>query len=120
MALGGNYLASVSYSLINDLLLYSNIVYPDTAGTIERGNYFVITPDDAEVLNIHGELTGNYFKKDVVQYFSKLLQVYTYSKLYPWNKPNWDGRFGLYYNLRNKIIAGTELTAIWQKKARRS
>ncbi|MBS1231898.1 MAG: hypothetical protein H6R35_736, partial [Bacteroidetes bacterium] len=35
--LGGNYLVSVSYSLINNLLLYSNVVYPDTVGSVERG-----------------------------------------------------------------------------------
>jgi hypothetical protein len=114
--LGGNYLASVSYSLINDLLLYSNIVYPDTAGSIERGNYFVITPDDAEVLNFHGELSGNFTKllsfNTSVNYYKYTLSVNEYA----WNKPNWDGRFGMYYNLRNKIIAGAELTALGKRK----
>jgi hypothetical protein len=114
--LGGNYLASVSYSLINDLLLYSNIVYPDTAGSIERGNYFVITPDDAEVLNFHGELTGNFSKR---LSFNTSANYYKYTlsaNQYAWNKPDWDGRLGVYYNLRNKIIAGTELTALGKRK----
>jgi len=114
--LGGNYLASVSYSLINDLLLFSNIVYPDTAGTIQRGNYFVNTPDDAEVLNIHGELSGNFSKR---MSFNTSANYYKYTlstNEYAWNKPNWDGRLGLYYNLRNKIIAGTELTAFGKRK----
>lgn len=114
--LGGRYLASVSYSLINDMLLYSNIVYPDTAGSIERGNYFVITPDDAEVLNFHGELNGNFTKRlsfnTSVNYYQYTLSVNEYA----WNKPNWDGRFGMYYNLRNKIIAGAELTALGKRK----
>jgi hypothetical protein len=114
--LGGNYLASVSYSLINDMLLYSNIVYPDTAGSIERGNYFVITPDDAEVLNFHGELSGNFTKRlsfnTSVNYYKYTLSVNEYA----WNKPNWDGRFGMYYNLRNKIIAGAELNALGKRK----
>ncbi len=60
--LGGNYLASVSYSLINDMLFYSNVVYPDTAAKVERGNHFIILPDDAEIFNIHGELTGLIFR----------------------------------------------------------
>jgi len=114
--LGGNYLASVSYSLINDLLLYSNIFYPDTAGSIQRGNYFVITPDDAEVLNFHGELSGNFTKR---LSFSTSANYYQYTlsvNEYAWNKPNWDGRIGLYYNLRNKIIAGTDLTALGKRK----
>jgi hypothetical protein len=114
--LGGNYLASVSYSLVNDLLLFSNIVYPDTAGLVERGNYFIITPDDAEVLNFHGELTGNFTKR---LSFNTSVNYYQYTlstNEYAWNKPNWDGKLGFYYNLRNKIIAGTELTALGKRK----
>ena len=35
---------------------------------------------------------------------------------YAWNKPSWDGQFGLKYNLRDKIIAGMELTAIGKRR----
>jgi hypothetical protein len=114
--LEGNYLASVSYSIINDLLLYSNIVYPDTAGLVERGNHFIITPDDAEVLNFHGELSGNFTNR---LSFSTSANYYKYTlsaNQYAWNKPNWDGMFGMYYNLRNKIIAGAELNALGKRK----
>jgi len=55
--LGGNYLASASYSTVNDMLLYSNAVYTDTAAKVERRNHFIILHDDEEILNINGKMT---------------------------------------------------------------
>jgi hypothetical protein len=107
--IGGNYLLSASYSLINDLLLYSNVVYPDTLSMIERGNHFVVVPDDVELLNLHGELSGAITKK---LSFNASANIYKYTLSvndYAWNRPNWDGRLGFNYNLRNKILAGTEI-----------
>lgn len=114
--LGGNYAASVSYSLINDLLLYSNVVYPDTLSMIERGNHFIVTPDDAEVLNIHGEISGNITSRLSFRTSANYYKYTLSANQYPWNKPDWDGKFGLYYNLRNKIIAGTEVTSLGNRK----
>jgi hypothetical protein len=114
--LGGNYLASVSYSLINDLLLYSNIVYPDTASMIERGNYFIITPDDAELLNIHGEFSGIITSRLSFKTSANYYKYTLSANKYAWNKPDWDGRLGFSYNLRNKIIAGADITALGRRK----
>jgi len=114
--MGGNYLLSASYSLINNLLLFSNIVYPDTLSKIERGNHFIVVPDDAEVLNFHGELSGAITKK---LSFNTSANIYKYTlseNEFAWNKPNWDGRIGFYYNLRNKIVAGTEITLLGSRK----
>lgn len=114
--LGGNYLVSVSYSHINDMLLYSNIVYPDTASSIERGNHFIVLPDNADIFTIHGEANGMITDKFS---FNVSANFYNYSLAeneYAWNKPDWDGKFGLFYNLRNKIIAGTEITALGKRK----
>lgn len=114
--IGGNYLASVSYSLINDLLLYANIVYPDTLSRIERGNHFIVVPDDAEVLNIHGELSGIITNKlsfnTIANYYKYTLSVNEFA----WNRPEWDGKLALNYNLRNKIIAGAEFTVLGKRK----
>lgn len=114
--LGGNYAVSVSYSLINDLLLYSNVVYPDTLSMIERGNHFIVTPDDAEVLNIHGEISGNITSRLSFRTSADYYKYTLSANQYPWNKPDWDGKLGLYYNLRNKIITGTEVTALGNRK----
>ena len=114
--LGGNYLVSVSYSLINNLLLYSNVVYPDTVGSVERGNHFIVIPDDGEVFNIHGEFTASITKR---MSFNASANYYKYTlsaNPQAWNKPDWDGKLGLYYNLRNKIIAGTDITALGSRK----
>ncbi len=114
--LGGNYLASVSYSLINNLLLYSNVVYPDTVGSVERGNHFIVIPDDGEVFNIHGEFTASITKR---LSFNASANYYKYTlsaNPHAWNKPEWDGKLGFYYNLRNKIIAGTDITVLGSRK----
>ncbi|MFZ0280140.1 MAG: hypothetical protein WAL29_00715, partial [Bacteroidales bacterium] len=114
--IGGNYSVSVSYSLINDLLLYSNIVFPDTLSRIERGNHFIVVPDDAEVLNLHGELSGIITNKlsfhSVANYYKYTLSANEFA----WNRPNWDFTTGLNYNLRNKIIAGAEFTALGKRR----
>jgi hypothetical protein len=45
------------------------------------------------------------------------LYKYSLSKYeYAWNKPGWDGKLGLKYNLREKIIAGMEITALGKRK----
>jgi hypothetical protein len=114
--LGGNYLASVSYAHINDLLLFSNIVYPDTASSIERGNHFIALPDDADVFNIHGEFKGMFTDKLSFSTSANYNNYTLTENEYAWNKPKWDGKFALFYNLRNKIIAGAELTALGKRK----
>lgn len=114
--IGGNYLASVSYSLINDLLLFSNVVFPDTASRMERGNYFIPVTDEAEILTIHGELNGAITSKVT---FSTAGNYYKYTlsaNQFAWGKPDWDYNIGIKYNLRNKIIAGAELNAFGPRK----
>jgi len=114
--LGGNYLVSASYSAVKDMLLYSNVVYPDTASKVERGNHFIVLPDDAEVFNIHGEFSGLFSDKMSFNASGDYFHYTLSENDYAWNKPNWDGKFGLFYNLRNKIIASTELTVIGKRK----
>ena len=114
--IGGKYNLSVSYSLINDLLLFSNIVYPETASSVQRGNYFIALPDEAEILNIHGEMSGN-ITTGISWYAIANYNKYTLSaNTWPWNKPPWDGKLGVNYNLRNKIIAGAELTLLGKRR----
>jgi hypothetical protein len=118
----GNYVASVSYSLIDDMLLFANIVYPDTVPVLwngerlERGNHFIAVPDEAEVLNIHGEVSGNITDKLSFNAGGNYYKYTLSANQYAWNKPDWDGRIGMNYNLRNKIIAGAEVTALGSRK----
>jgi hypothetical protein len=108
--LGGNYMLSASYSLISDMLFYSNIAYPDSVAAQKRGNYFSALPDDIELLTIHAEMNGPI--SDKLSYNGSVnLYNYTMSKYkYAWDKPGWDGKLGLKYNLRDKIIAGMEFS----------
>jgi hypothetical protein len=109
----GNYLVSASYSFIENMLFYSNIVFPDTVVPRAVGNYFMPVSGLGELLNIHGEMTGKITDKIS---FSGVANFYNYSfGMTPWNKPSWDGKFGLDYNLRDKIIAGAELTALGKR-----
>jgi hypothetical protein len=121
--IGGNYLLSASYSLINDMLFYSNIVSPFWPNILhpavphqEFGNYFIAIPDNAELLNIHGELSG--LIGDKISY-KGTMNWYRYSLSengYPWNKPSWDAGLGIKYNLRDKIIIGAQFTGTGKRK----
>lgn len=112
--IGGNYLISASYSMIQNMLFYTNIVSPDTVIPRSVGNYFMFITDPGSLFNIHGEMTGQISDK---LSFSGAANFYNYSfGITPWNKPNWDAVAGLDYNLRDKIIAGVELTAIGKRK----
>jgi hypothetical protein len=110
--IGGNYLVSASYSLINNMLFYSNIVFPINS---VMGNYFIALPDQVDLLKIHGEISGVITEK--ISYNGDL-NFYKYTlteNSYAWNKPDWDAKLGLKYNLRDKIIVGTELTGIGKR-----
>ena len=111
--IGGNYLISASYSFIESMLFYSNIVSPDTIVPRAAGNYFRPVISTGELLNIHGAMNGKITDK---LSFSGVANFYSYSfGTTPWNKPSWDGKLGLNYNLRDKIIAGVEVTALGKR-----
>jgi hypothetical protein len=108
---GGSYLISASYSLIDDMLFYSNVVFPDSVTPRAMGNYFLPVTDAVKLLNLHAEMNGPITDKLsfrwVANYYS-----YTTDMKYAWNKPDWEGQVGLKYNLRDKIIIGMEFTTI--------
>lgn len=121
--IGGNYLASFSYSKFEDMLFYSNVIHPDTASRkAERGNYFLPVTNNGEMLNVHGEFTGNItgrlsFSASGNYYKYTLADIYNLTGInYAWDRPDWDIKLGLRYNLRDKIIAGAELTALGIRK----
>lgn len=111
--IGGNYVLSASYSLISDMLFFSNI---DTTSAFGRGNYFAPLTDDVDVFNVHGEMGGRINDHmsflGSANYYRYTLTNFTYA----WNKPEWDAGLGLKYNLRNKIIAGMQITAEGSRK----
>jgi hypothetical protein len=113
--IGGNYLVSASYSLVNKMIFYSNVIFP---GYIlpEMGNYFKPVADDAEVFKVHGEMTGEI--TDKISYTGNA-SLYNYTLTYnefAFNRPKWDGKIGVRYNLRDKILAGADLTALGKRK----
>ncbi|MBK7628318.1 MAG: hypothetical protein IPJ16_14170 [Bacteroidales bacterium] len=114
--LGGNYLLSASYSLVDDMLFYTNTVCKDTILISGRGNYFSPISDEAEILNLHAEISGEI--NDKLSYGAKG-DFYRYTlaeNASAWNKPSWDASVGLKYNLKDKIIAGMELSAEGKRK----
>jgi hypothetical protein len=114
--LGGNYVLSASYSLISNMLFYSNVFIPDSVLVTARGTYFSALADDVELLNVHAEMSGPINDKLSFNCAANLYK-YTLSRFeYAWNKPDWDAKIGLKYNLREKIIAGFEITAQGQRR----
>lgn len=113
--IGGNYLVSATYSIIENMIYYSNLIFPDTINPRAMGNYFLPIADDVKLLNIHAEMNGPLNEKISYSWMANYYQ-YDTGEDFAWNKPNWDGRLGLKYNLRDKIIAGIELTAVGKRK----
>lgn len=113
----GSYLLSSSYSIINNMLLFKNYYDYSTGSPLiyRTGSLFLPETDDAGVLNIHGELkTENGDKLSTVlvgNYYDYTLT----SNDFAWNKPSWDASLNVNYNLRNKILAGAELSAIGKR-----
>jgi hypothetical protein len=98
------------------MILYSNLSFPENIFNPQLGNYFIPVYDDVELLNIHGEMSGPIIDKlsftGAVNLYNYTLAVYDYA----WNKPGWDGQLGLKYNLRDKIIAGMEISALGKRR----
>jgi hypothetical protein len=114
--IGGNYIVSASYSVINDMLFYANKVFPEDVISPQMGNFFTALTDDGELLNIHGEISG--LIKDKIWYNGDA-NWYKYSLTqydFPLNKPEWDAHIGIKYNLRNKILADVSLTGLGKRK----
>lgn len=114
--IGGNYLFKASYEIADNMLLYSNFVFPDSLFSPEMGNHFLALHDDAEILNLHGEFSGRITEK--VEY-NAAANWYRYTLAendYAWNRPDWDINGGVKYNLRNKIIAGADITALGKRR----
>jgi len=114
--IGGNYLISASYSVIDDFLFYTNYIFPGDLITPERGNHFIPIYDNVELLNIHGELSGKI--SDKLNYNGKA-NYFKYTLMendYAWGKPSWDGSLGLKYNLRNKVIAGLDMNVSGERR----
>jgi hypothetical protein len=105
----GNYELSASYSLIDDMLFFTN--YVDEVLQYGKGNFFLPLSDEVEIFNIHGETNGKINDKIT---FITSANYYRYTLTeneYAWGKPDWDAQAGLKYNLRDKIIAGAGLSA---------
>lgn len=113
--LDGSYELSVSYSLTEDMLFYSNLF--NAVDTINgMGNYFTVLGDEVDLLKIHAGWNGR-IAKMITLGTSVNLYKYTMTNLsIPSNKPEWDATVGLKYNLRDKIIAGMDISVIGDRK----
>lgn len=113
--IGGTYLVSASYSYIDNMLFYSNVVSPDSVTPRAVGNYFLPVPDIVKLLNLHAEMNGSITNKLSFKWIANYYS-YTTDQKYAWNKPDWDAQLGLKYNLREKILVGLDLAAIGKRR----
>ena len=84
--------------------------------TLRKGNFFRPVFDDAEILNLHGEIGGKI--TPAISFISQA-NYYRYTlteNAFAWNKPSWDATLGLKYNLMNKVIAGVDIQAGGERK----
>ena len=113
--IGGRYNLYGSYSIVNDMAFFTNYLYTNGAQVYSHANYFVPVYDETEVLNVHGDMSGKL--NDQIS-FEAGANFYNYTLAendFAWNKPNWDARIGVNYNLRNKIIAGLGINTIGKR-----
>jgi hypothetical protein len=112
----GNYQLSASYSIVNNMLFFTNFVNTLDPASAQKGNFFRPVYDDIQILNIHGETGGKI--TDLLSFNAEANYYrYTVTKLpFAVNKPGWDALIGLKYNLKNKIIAGLDFNAIGERK----
>lgn len=114
--IGGSYIVSASYSMINNMLFFSNLVFADPLFGSQTGNHFIPLTYDAELFNIHGEITGIIGDKITYRGSANYYNYNLGKNEYPWSKQPWDGQINVKYNLRDKIIAGIELTALGKRR----
>jgi len=113
--LGGNYRVSGSYSMVNNMLFFSNYVLVDGTDVKQRGNYFIAKPDDVDLLNIHGEMSGKIAGNIAFETSANYYKYTLTNNQFAWNMPNWDANLMLKYNLRDKIIAGVGINALGKR-----
>jgi len=107
----GMYRLSASYFTADNYIMFANYCLVQNSINIFKGNYFEPLEDDVEILNLKGETSGridNHFT------FSAEANYYKYTLTendYAWGKPDWDAKFIINYNLREKIIAQIGLKA---------
>jgi hypothetical protein len=113
---GTAYILSASYSFVDNMLFYSSIDMPKSIIPPQMGNIFMPLTDNGEIFRLHGEIGGPFTDKMSYSvrgnWYSYTLSTYSY----PWNMPEWDAGAGVRYNLRDKILAGADLTITGDRK----
>lgn len=112
--IGGSYVISGTYSLVNDMTFFTNMISADT--TIGRGNYFTPVADDVDLFTLHAKLTGQLSDKLSFDLGGNYYNYTLTALQHPWSRPEWDASLGFRYNLREKILAGIQLNAVGARK----
>jgi hypothetical protein len=112
----GRYTLSASYSIVNDYLLFSNYILSDGGVFFSYGNYFKPVTNQAEILNVQGDIAGKVNDKIGFEAGANFYSYTLTANEFPWNKPGWDARASVKYNLRDKIIAGLGFNALGKTK----
>jgi hypothetical protein len=113
----GRYNVYGSYSIVNDMVFFTNYLYTNGTVVYSRANYFVPVNDQAEVLNLHGDISGKINEQFSFEAGANFYNYTLAENDFAWNRPNWDARFGINYDLRNKIIAGIGINATGKRVA---
>ncbi len=96
------YTTKVSYSMLGDMLLYVNDrSYP--------GNRFDVIYDDANILNVHGEVSYQMREKLRILIAGDYFNYKMKTELRAWYKPQVKINFSANYNLNDKLIIKADL-----------
>jgi hypothetical protein len=106
------YNARASYSSINNMLLYVN----DTKDLLK--NKFDVIYDDADVLNIRGEVSYQMREKLRINLRGEYFNYKMKTELRAWYKPQVEFTLSGNYNLKDKIVARVDLFYIDAQQAK--
>jgi hypothetical protein len=112
----GSYRISASYSVVNDMLFFTNYVFTNAGVAGQYGNYFKPLYDEVEILNLHGDWGGKISSKISVETTANYYKYSLAENEFAWNRPNWDASLNVNYNLRNKVIARAGFNALGERK----
>ncbi len=114
---GVRYRLRGGYSVLKDMVFFSNVVWTDAIFNEGYGGHFMPEYSDGNLMHLSGELRGDLSPRLQTairgDYYGYSLTAFDTT----FNRPEWEGEFSIRYNLRDKILAGAGLNAVGQREA---
>jgi len=105
------YNTRTSFGKIQDMFLFAN----DNSDVLKKG--FNVVYDNADLLNVHGELQYQHTEKIKVIVKGDYNKYKMKNELYAWHRPELEFSLGANYNLKNKIVVNADVFVLGKRFA---